>query len=229
MSELVTLAEEENYCLITMDDGKANALGFDMLGGLNSALDEAEKTGKVVIITGRPGKFSAGFDLSVMARLDNDTARLLHLGAGMSGRLLNFPVPVIIAASGHALAMGALLTLSADYRIGIEGSYKLGLNEVAIGMTLPWFGIHLARERLNKSHLHRAVSLAETFDATGAVEAGILDEAVDEEALLPRAIEVAQRLATLDMQAHAATKARLREPLNTALENAMDEFPLLDE
>jgi enoyl-CoA hydratase/carnithine racemase len=78
MNELVTLAEDENYCVITMDDGKANALGFDMLGGLNSALDEAGKTGKVVIITGRPGKFSAGFDLSVMARLDNDTALVWH-------------------------------------------------------------------------------------------------------------------------------------------------------
>ncbi len=222
MSDLVNYSEEEHYCLLQMDDGKANALGFDMLGQLNAALDQAENAGKVVIIAGRPGKFSAGFDLSVMAKQDQDTLRLLRAGAGLSRRLLDFATPVILAVSGHALAMGALMILSADYRIGIRGDYKIGLNEVAIGMTLPWFGVELARARLSKRHFHKAVNLAQIYDADGATEAGYLDEAVSEDQLLPRAVAVAEQFAALDFTAHRNTKDRTRQELKVALEEAVE-------
>ena len=147
---------------------------------------------------------------------------LLRTGAALSRRLLNFDTPVVLAVSGHALAMGALLLLSADYRIGIRGSYKIGLNEVAIGMTLPYFGIELANARLARTHLTSAVALAQVYDAPGAVEAGYLDEAVQEEELLPRAIAVAQQFSGLDMQAHNQTKQRIREGLNQALDSAFE-------
>ena len=221
MSEIVTTREEDNYCLIQMDDGKANALSFDMLAQVNAALDQAEQAGKVVVLAGRPGKFSAGFDLSVMGQGGDDMIRLLTEGANLSRRLLDFDKPVVLAVSGHALAMGALLALSADYRIGIHGDYKIGLNEVAIGMTLPYFGVELARVRLSKRHLVPAVALAKIYDASGAVEAGFLDEAVDGDELLGRAAAVAAQLATLDMDAHRNPKARVREGLSAALEAAV--------
>ncbi|MDP5072010.1 MAG: crotonase/enoyl-CoA hydratase family protein, partial [Congregibacter sp.] len=157
MTDLVTVREEDAYVLLSMDDGKANALSFAMFEALNAGLDAAEATGKVVIIAGRPGKFSAGFDLSVMAGGGEPMLDLLRQGAELSVRLLSFSAPVILAVSGHALAMGALLCLSADYRVGMKGVYKLGLNEVAIGMTLPWFGIELARARLEETQLNHAV------------------------------------------------------------------------
>jgi enoyl-CoA hydratase len=222
MSDLVTYSEEEHYCLLQMDDGKANAMGFAMMSELNAALDRAEEAGKVVVIAGRPGKFSAGFDLAVMANQDQDTLRLLRAGAALSRRLLDFATPVVLAVSGHALAMGALLILSADYRIGIQGNYKIGLNEVAIGMTLPWFGVELARSRLSKRHFHKAVNLAQIYDADGATEAGYLDEAVPEDELLPRATALAQQLAGLDLQAHRNTKDRTRQELKLALEEAVE-------
>ena len=222
MSDLVTYSEEEHYCLLQMDDGKANAMGFAMMSELNAALDRAEEAGKVVVIAGRPGKFSAGFDLAVMANQDQDTLRLLRAGAALSRRLLDFGTPVVLAVSGHALAMGALLILSADYRIGIQGNYKIGLNEVAIGMTLPWFGVELARSRLSKRHFHKAVNLAQIYDADGATEAGYLDEAVPEDELLPRATALAQQLAGLDLQAHRNTKDRTRQELKLALEEAVE-------
>jgi enoyl-CoA hydratase len=218
MSHLVEIREEEKYCLIRMDDGKANALSFDMLAGIDAALESAQQAGKVVIIAGRPGKFSAGFDLSVMGQGGDAMIRLLKQGSDLSRRLLEFDTPVVLAVSGHALAMGALLTLSADYRIGIHGEYKIGLNEVAIGMTLPYFGVELARARLAKTHFHKAVSLARTYDASGAVAAGYLDEAVDEGDLLDRATAVAEQLAGLDMEAHRNTKARVREDLLASLD-----------
>ena len=214
MSDLVTITEKDCYCLIQMDDGKANALSFDML----AQLDQAGKAGKVVVVTGRPGKFSAGFDLSVMGQGGEAMIRLLEEGAALSRRLLDFDQPVVLAVSGHALAMGALLVLSADYRIGMHGNYKVGLNEVAIGMTLPYFGVELARARLSKRHLHKAVALAQVYDAEGAVEAGYLDEAVGEDELLPRAVAVAEQLAGLDMEAHKNTKARIREDLSARLD-----------
>ena len=223
MSNLVTTSAEEQYTLIAMDDGKANALSFDMLQQINAALDEAQQAGKVVILAGRPGKFSAGFDLSIMGQGGDAMLDLLRQGAELSQRLLNFETPVILAVSGHALAMGALTLLSADYRIGINGNYKIGLNEVAIGMTLPLFGVELARARLDSAHLNNAVGLAHLYDAVGAAEVGFLDEAVDEASLMPRAIAMAEQLAALDMEAHKNTKGRVRAPLNAALAQALEQ------
>ncbi len=222
MAALVESKLQPNYTLISMDDGKANALGFDMLAQLGAALDEAEQAAKVVVIAGRPGKFSAGFDLSVMSQGGDGMLQLLRAGAQLSRRLLNFPTPVVLAVSGHALAMGALVLLSADYRVGVHGTYKIGLNEVAIGMTLPYFAVELARARLATTHLGPAVDLARIYDAAGAVEAGYLDEAVSEEDLLARATDLAAQFSTLNMEAHRQTKARTREQLNAALQAAID-------
>jgi enoyl-CoA hydratase len=221
MSSPVTVTQEASHTLISMDDGKANALSFEMLEALGAGLDSAAATGKVVVVAGRPGRFSAGFDLAVMGGGGEAMIRLLRQGAELSRRLLTFDTPVVLAVSGHALAMGALLCLSADYRVGLRGDYKLGLNEVAIGMTLPWFGIELARARLDETQLSQAVSLARVYDPESAVAAGYLDEAVDEEQFQARIGEVAAAFATLDMAAHKATKARLREPMLARLEEAL--------
>jgi enoyl-CoA hydratase len=222
MTELVQFEEQSNYCLITMDDGKANALSFDMLAAVNAALDRAEEAGKVVIVCGRPGKFSAGFDLAIMGGGGDAMIDLLRAGATLARRIVNFSTPVVLAVSGHALAMGALLLLSADYRIGVQGNYKIGLNEVAIGMTLPYFGVALAKARLASAHVNKAVGLAQIYDAAGAVEAGYLDEAVSEDDLLPRVIARAEQLSALDMNAHKHTKMRVREDLKAALDAAIE-------
>jgi enoyl-CoA hydratase len=220
MNAMVETREEDKYFLITMDDGKANAVSFDLIAAVNTALDQAAQVGKVVIICGRPGKFSAGFDLNVMGQGGDAMLKLLKGGATLARRLIDFDTPVVLAVTGHALAMGALLLLSADYRIGVQGSYKIGLNEVAIGMTLPYFGVALARERLANEYVDRAVGLAEIFDADAAVVAGYLDEAVNEDELLPRAIARAEQLSALNMVAYKHTKGRVREEMNAALDAA---------
>lgn len=221
MTELLTVTEHEKHVLLAMDDGKANALSFRMLESLGASLDAAAATGKVVVIAGRPGKFCAGFDLSVMGKGGADSLKLLRQGADLSRRLLEFEMPVVLAVSGHAMAMGALLCLSADYRIGMKGDYKLGLNEVAIGMTLPWFGVELARARLSAAHFDRAVGLASIYDPAGAVEAGYLDEVAAPEDLEARAGEVARAMSALNMEAHRNTKARARKELFARLDEAL--------
>lgn len=225
MTALVTSIHEADHSLITLDDGKANALGFDLLAQFDTALNAAQQAGKVVIIAGRPGIFSAGFDLTVIAQGGDAMADLLRLGGNVSRRLLNFPTPVVLAVSGHALAMGALLLLSADYRVGAQGPYKIGLNEVAIGMAMPSFGVELARARLANAHLGNALALATVYAVEEAVKTGYLDEAVSAEVLLPHAKAMARQLSKLDMQAYRQTKARVREHLNAALDDALAKEP----
>lgn len=218
---MVNIEIEENIAVITMDDGKANAFSMAMLDQLESALDQAQKENCVVVITGRPGRLSAGFDLSVMSQGGDAVIALVKRGAEFSRRLLAHPTPVILACSGHAMAMGALLTLSCDYRVGVAGNYKLGLNEVAIGMTMPWFGVHLAAGKLASDYLDRAVTNAEIFSPETAVAAGYLDQIVAEDQLLDTAKAIAKEMGALNMTAHAATKLRVREPLLKAVDDSI--------
>jgi enoyl-CoA hydratase len=222
MTTPVSIQETDTHTRLTMDDGKANALSFAMLDALNAGLDTAATAGKTVVIAGRPGRFSAGFDLSVMAAGGEDMLRLLRQGSATAERLLRFDTPVVLAVSGHALAMGALLCLSADYRLGVRGEFKIGLNEVAIGMTLPWFGVELARARLTATQFTQAVALARIYDPDAAVSAGYLDQAVDAAAFDTQLDGLVQGFAALDMTAHRETKQRVRETLFARLETALE-------
>lgn len=184
--------------VITLDDGKANAISFDLLDGLNAALDvalgEARET-KAVVVVGREGKFSAGFDLKVMTGDIAGARSLLGGGAELAMRIFEAPVPVVLGVTGHALAMGGILTTTADYRVGAAGSFKIGLNEVAIGMPVPGFAVELTRDRLAKRWFTRCIQHAEIVGPVDAVDAGFLDEVVEPSAVLDRSVAVAQRLA----------------------------------
>jgi enoyl-CoA hydratase len=175
----------------------------------------------VVVITGQPGILSGGYDLKVMTASPQQALDLVTAGSTLTRRLLAHPMPVIVACSGHAVAKGAFLLLAADYRIGVEGPYHIGLNEVMIGMTMHQAGIELARDRLRRSAFHRAVICAELFDPQGALSAGFLDEVVSVEAL-PAAVEkAAQRLKNLNPLAHRNTKLKVRKHLLDTLDQAI--------
>ena len=122
--------------------------------------------------------------------------RLFMEGARLSLRLFDFPRPVVIGCSGHALALGAIILLAADYRVGRRGpKFKIGLNEVAIGMTAPIFAVELARNKMPKTHFERSVIHAEVHTPDSAVDAGFLDVAVDERYFRPQCDAVASRMA----------------------------------
>lgn len=207
---LVSYQAGESTVTITMDDGKVNALSPEMQADINSALDQAEADGKVVVLTGRPGVFSAGFDLRVLSNRDERAAQMIRGGFELAARLLAFPLPVVIGCSGHAVAMGSFLLLSGDYRIGATGPYRITANEVSIGMTMPISAIEICRQRLNPAYLTRVVALAEVFAPDDAVAAGYLDRVVPAGELADAAAAAATGLAELDLAAHAATKLRLR-------------------
>ena len=222
MTELVTYEKDENVAIITLDDGKANAVSHQVIDELNAALDKAEEEKATVLLTGREGKFSAGFDLSVMKEGGPAAVgKLVGDGARLSQRLLAFPTPVIIACNGHSLAMGALMLLSVDYRIGVSGKYKVGLNEVAIGMTMPYFGVELARGRLTPSYFGRSVNNAEIFSPEDAMSAGFLDKVVPEDQLLATALAGAKMMSQLNLTAHHNTKLRVRDQLLISVDEAI--------
>jgi enoyl-CoA hydratase len=207
---------------VTMDDGKVNVLSVAMLAEINQALDRAEADHAVVVLTGRAGVFSAGFDLAVLRAGGDDAATMLRSGFDLAERLLSFPTPVVIACTGHAIAMGVFLVLSGDYRLGVDGSFKLTANEVAIGLTLPYAAIEVCRQRLTPAAFNRFVILAEPFAPGDAVGAGILDRVVATSELGDVARSTAVALAGLDLAAHAATKLRVREASLRALRTAID-------
>jgi enoyl-CoA hydratase len=179
--------------VITMDDGKANALGHDMIGDLLAAMGEVEATGAdALVIVGRPGRFSAGFDLSVMKNGGDETRKMLAAGVDLFLRIYQFPRPVVVACTGHAIAAGAIILMSSDIRIGTAGEFKIGMPELNIGMPLPFFATELMRDRLSKRHVAQA-TLGQMYDPERAIDAGFLDEVVPD-SVLDTAIERARQV-----------------------------------
>jgi len=222
MAERAVQSEiRDGVAVATLDDGKANAIGFDLVAALHAHLDLAEQQAAAVLISGRTGMLSGGFDLAVMRSGPDDVRRLVTAGAELFVRFLEFPRPIIVAATGHAIAAGAILLLASDARVGASGAFKIGLSEVASGMTLPVFAIELARNRLSKRHFHRATNQAALYTPEAAVDVGYLDqvEAADQVVAVARA--EAERLGSLAQPAFGATKQRLNGALAAQLRDTL--------
>jgi enoyl-CoA hydratase len=220
--ELVNLEIQDNIATITLNNGKVNALSPQVIAELNEALDQAEQQAGVVILTGQPGIFSGGYDLKTMKASSDSAISLVTLGSTLARRMLSFPLPIIGACNGHAIAKGAFLLLSCDYRIGSVGEFKLGLNEVAIGMTMHQAGIEIARNRIPVNYLTRSVINAELFDPQTAVLAGFLDTVVEADKLLASAKQAAKQMLNLNKRAHHGTKLGERKAILAALDAAIE-------
>jgi enoyl-CoA hydratase len=227
MTNPVNYELDESVATIALDDGKVNVLGPTMQAAINEALDRAEKDdAKAVVLAGNQRVFSGGFDLSVFQSGDAQAAlAMLAGGFELSIRCLTFPKPVIMAATGPAIAMGSFLLLSGDHRVGAPKSRCQAI-EVAIGMTIPISAIEIMRMRLTPAAFARGTSMASTFVGDEAIAAGWLDEIVDEDKVLARAQEVAvEAAATLHAGAHLATKLKARESALTAIRAGIDGLP----
>ena len=223
MNAQVMYEFKDGVGVITMDDGKANALSLQMIADLDAVVDRAEQDGAVLVLAGRAGRFSGGFDLKVLMSLSPQTPVLHKAGFQLAHRLLGYPGPVVIACTGHAIAMGVFLVLSGDYRIGIAGGdFKMVANEVALGLTMPRSAIAICRQRLTPAAFERAMLLSEVFTPDAAVAAGFLDEVVPADELLPTALAKAKALAALDRCAVTSTKLRARAETLARLQEAIE-------
>jgi enoyl-CoA hydratase len=214
---LVHYRQSGRVALITMDDGKRNALSPAMFEQIYAALERAEREELAILLTGREHVFSAGFDLKVLRRGGAPALRMLHAGYSLTARLLSFPRPVVAACPGHAFAMGAFMLLSCDYRLGVPGDYVYSANEVAIGLTMPRVAAEVLKLRLSPATYQRATVLAEKFAPEAALAAGFVDKLVPASELLERAQGVAEELMNLDLKAHLATKLRIRAQVLEAI------------
>lgn len=222
MGSVVTYQLKDSIATITMDDDKVNVLSLQMLSEINSALDQAVADEAVVVLTGREGVFSAGFDLAVLNAGGSEAMAMLRGGFELAERVLSFPTPVVMACTGHAVAMGVFLLLSGDYRVGAAGPHKITANEVAIGLTMPRAAVEICRQRLTPAHFNRAVIIAEVYSPDDAVGAGFLDRVVQASELQDVAQSTAAQLAKLDMAAHAASKLRARDQALKAIRVAIE-------
>lgn len=221
--EKVTYTLEGGIAVVQLDDGRANSLAPDVLAAVERQLDRAEKEAGAVVIVGRERRFCAGFDLATMGAGPEAANAMVLAGAELLLRMVELPIPVIAACTGHAIAAGALLLLASDLRVGSRGEFKIGLNEVTLGMTLPNFALELARERLSKRHYARATSLAEIYTPSQAVDAGYLDQLTEPERVLETARSEAKRLAELKQPAFRLTKRRNSEAMVTRIRATLQE------
>ena len=222
MKTRVGYSIEDGLATVNMDDGKVNVMSTEMLAEINVALDRAQADQAVVLITGRHGVFSAGFDLKVLREGGSPAVAMVKAGFELTERLLAFPLPVVMACTGHAVAMGLFLLQSGDYRVGASGPFKLTANEVAIGITMPHAAIEVLRQRLAPSYFTRAAILAESFSPEEAATGGMLDRVVEPSDLAEVALATARQLTQLDLAAHGASKLRVRRGSLAALRAAIE-------
>jgi enoyl-CoA hydratase len=209
----------DGVATITMDDGKVNALSPKMLADVTAQLERAAADEVGVVLTGRARTFSAGFDVRCeQARWPE----MVAAGAMLAERIMSFPAPVVVACNGNAIAMGAFLLLSADHRIGARGDFRIGLNEVAIGLTIPWFGIEIARHRLTPPYFDRCTITGALLGPDEATTAGFLDEVVAPDELASAAHAAALAFTSIDRGAHAANKLRVRQAAISGVRDGID-------
>lgn len=224
MSERVTYRCDGGIATITMDDAKVNVMSTAMLRDIDAALDRAMADQSVVVLrSARPGIFSAGFDVKIFAAKDPERSlEMVKAGAELALRLMTHPFPTIGAMEGHAFPMGAFLLLACDARIGARGKYRIGLNEVAIGIAPPGFAIELARSRIHPAWLSRTVTLGEMYEPDDAVTAGFLDRVTSPDAVEEALRETIAAVRAIHTPSHRLAKERLRRPAIAAMRQAID-------
>lgn len=224
-NSFATLSQEDEISIITLDDGKANVFSEEMTQAINDCLDKVPTDSGSLIITGRPGMFSAGFDLKVIASGDVPKIKKMSLsGFKLLSRIFSFPRPVVAACSGHGIALGTFLLCCCDYRIGIKGEFLLGANEMKTNMVIPTPILELIKFRISPSHKYRSILGAEMYQLDKAIDAGLMDQVEEAETLMDAAIEKAKDLATMGHPSYTLTKALFIKDVADRIESAIKDL-----
>ena len=220
-----TLTQHDDVSIITLDDGKANVFSANMSNTINALLDEVPDDKGSLLFTGRPGLFSAGFDLKTISGGDPTAAlEMTTAGFKLLSRIYSFPRPVIAASSGHAIALGAFLLCCADYRLGAAGNFIVQANETRNGMAIPTPILEISKSRILKNHWYRAILNAEAYPISDSIDAGYLDEVVDPEELMSKSLEVAKDLATLSHPHYKLTKDLDQQAVLKRINDSIEEM-----
>ena len=223
--KLATFFQEDDISIITLDDGKANVFSPKMIDHFHSCLDKVPTEKGALIITGRDGMFSGGFDLKIISSGDMKLIEeMTTSGFRLLSRILTFPRPVLAACTGHGIALGTFLLCCCDYRIGSKGEYLIGANEMRTNMVIPVPILELIRFRISQRHKYRAILGAEMYSIESAVDAGLLDEVVNKENIMDSVMLKAKDLATMGHPSYTLTKELFIKDIATKINNALDEI-----
>jgi enoyl-CoA hydratase len=222
---LATLTQQDDISIITLDDGKANVFSEEMTQAINNCLDQVPTESGSLIITGRPGMFSAGFDLKVISSGDIPKIKKMSLsGFKLLSRIFSFPRPIVAACSGHGIALGTFLLCCCDYRLGVKGEFLLGANEMRTNMVIPTPILELIKFRVSPSHKYRSILGAEMYPLEKAIDAGLMDQVVDPEKLMETAMEKAKDLATMGHPSYTLTKALYIKDVADSIDSAIKDL-----
>ena len=222
---IATLSKESDISIIKLDDGKANVFSYDMLSQVNELLAKVPRDSGALVITGREGLFSGGFDLKTLATGDMEKiTKMVQLGYNLLLELFSFDRPIVAAVSGHSIALGLFVTCSADYRIAIDGKYVCQANEVRNNMDIPTQIMEILKARVNKKYFYPAVYHSDAYSVQESIEVGFIDEVVSEDQFMERAMEKAKELATLPHPFYANTKKTAQEDVRQKIADAIEKY-----
>lgn len=221
MSDLLTYTLADDVALIRLDDGKANAFSNAMFDAVNAAMDQAEDEAKIIVLRGKDGIFSAGYNLKELMLGGETAVNLVRRGSEFAVRMMETRKPIICVGDGHIVALGAFIFLAADYRIGKSGAFQVGLPETAKGLPMHNFGRELAMPRLNRRYFSRAFINGEMFMPDQAVDVGYLDESVDDvDGAVDRAVAFFKGIS---LPAFSINKPRGHQTLLPVLKQAIED------
>ena len=222
---IATLSRENDISIIKLDDGKANAFSYDMLSQVNELLTKVPRDSGALVIAGREGLFSGGFDLKTLATGDMEKiTKMVQLGYCLLLELFSFDRPIVAAVSGHSIALGLFVTCSADYRIAIDGKYVCQANEVRNNMDIPTQIMEIIKARVNKKYFYSAVYHSDAYSVQESIEVGYIDEVVSEDQFMERVMEKAKELATLPHPFYANTKKTAQDDVRQKIADAIDKY-----
>lgn len=204
-----------------------NALNMELLGALREAITQAPGNGaRGVVLSGAQGMFSAGVDVPALLQLDRAGVRAYWREFfAVCAALAHAPVPIAAAISGHSPAGGAVLALFCDYRVMAQGAYRIGLNEVQVGLCVPDCIQYALRRVVGTYRAERLLVAGAMIDAEQALACGLVDELTGVDQVAARAVHWLTDLLALPAHAMLATRELARADLH-AVWRDIDALPL---
>ena len=208
-----------DVAVLPMRAGKANAIGAAFLDRLSAQLDAVETSGAAaLVLTGEGRAFSAGLDLPEISALDpSGLERFIRRFSEVMLRVFTFPVPVVAAINGHAIAGGCVLAMQADVRLAAAGDYHIGLNEVQIGLGLPAVVLETLRCQVSPQSLGPVALEGRLLQPDEARALGLVEAVLPPAVLLEQARGRAAELGALPRPAFRDVKRALRQPVAAAV------------
>ena len=212
---MIKTIEHQAIRELRLDRPPANALSPELILALRNAIQAAPAEGALaLILSGSPGRFSGGLDIPLLLGLDRPAmAELWRNFYGLLGAIAGSPVPIVAAITGHAPAGGTVLALFCDWRVMADGDYKIGLNEVQVGISLPPIILSGLQRLVGHRQAERLAVTGELLSSRDAARLGLVDELASPEKVVDRALEVCQRLIALPAEAMTSTRREARADL----------------